>query len=974
MSAIYPIKRFELISLFLFSFFAGPTFAATATVICDKNDSASLFAARDMIAALQEKSYGITGLQEVNALSGGSVDLRFVFARKGLANVESALASENGSAVGPLKPQGYAYRLTTSGSRTTYWVIGADTVGVMYGGLDLAHSVRIGDLSGVTNLERNPYITRRGLMYSLALDARVPNYGAAGDVFSENIEVMWDMSFWKDFLDDLARYHINVIYLWPQNAFPVLVKVPEYPLVSLSDVKRPTIPFTGWCSGAGLTPPEMLSTARTVKTMTIDDKIAFWQKVMEYGRDRGVSFSMSTFNVHLYSMEGKYGFSTDKNDPETKDYFRKAARTMALTYPLLDGIGALDGEEMSPYTNDERWAWLFDTYGRGIMDAKAVQPGRKVKFMARAMATEDVASSIAAFSSFPDTFNISTRYATNVYTTTTPHSWDFIINAVPAGRKMWLELRNESFLAFRFGDYEFMRTFFKNMPVEKVFGMLWGSNGYMYGREFISTEPENPPQLMTRKMWYHFMLLGRLSYDPDIPSSVFKKTLAYRFPLVNSTSLFDAWTAGTSVISLVNRFHFSNIGTHDYKWYPEACMNQEVNKITSFINSRTVDANALMNIATYRDRFTGGQAMGSAVTPLQTAQQLKNHADAALRGVASMSPGIGRELRLTIGDIEAMAYLGYYYAEKILGATDKAIYDQNTSTYSANKTQAINHLKLAAAHWRRYAIAFSRQYKPQWLSRIGLGEKGANYIDVKNLFVTSLEDLKLAGGTEMDASSTPAAGGTVLQAETAQIQGSAVSSRLGSQAVVFSTAANGSIEWSFDGTQAGAGTYLLEFRYSIDSGTVASTLCINDVCADTTLSFWTTGGSWQTESRYVTLGSGTNTIKVILRTKAAVFIDNVNIVRQTASTVSRGAEKAKLIGCAINHRCLAADIFLNVASDVSLCIYDIKGRILRKKEATAVRAGYSRIAMDLGKLSRGIYTVKVSQGNSDWVKKIVVDR
>jgi hypothetical protein len=113
---------------------------------------------------------------------------------------------------------------------------------------------------------------------------------------------------------------------------------------------------------------------------------------------------------------------------------------------------------------------------------------------------------------------------------------------------------------------------------------------------------------------------------------------------------------------------------------------------------------------------------------------------------------------------------------------------------------------------------------------------------------------------------------------------------------------------------------------------------------------------------------------VVLRQKAAVFIDNVNIVRQVTSTVSRPAVKTGLVGCTITQRRLAADIFLNATARVSIGMYDIRGRLVQKAAAALHHAGYSRIVMDLGSISRGTYTVKVSYNNTVSVKKIVVDR
>ena len=63
------------------------------------------------------------------------------------------------------------------------------------------------------------------------------------------------------------------------------------------------------------------------------------------------------------------------------------------------------------------------------------------------------------------------------------------------------------------------------------------------------------------------------------------------------------------------------------------------------------------------------------MTPPQVAAELQGHAAAALKLVAGLRPVKNKELRLTLGDYEAMAHLGNYYAEKILGAAQLALYD-----------------------------------------------------------------------------------------------------------------------------------------------------------------------------------------------------------------------------------------------------------------------------------------------------------
>jgi hypothetical protein len=85
--------------------------------------------------------------------------------------------------------------------------------------------------------------------------------------------------------------------------------------------------------------------------------------------------------------------------------------------------------------------------------------------------------------------------------------------------------------------------------------------------------------------------------------------------------------------------------------------------------------------------------------------------------LAEMPETSEKELRLTLGDLAAMAHLGNYYAEKILGATDLAMFEKTGKPEL--QSSAIAHLDAALAHWKKYAATATTQYKPQLLTRIG---------------------------------------------------------------------------------------------------------------------------------------------------------------------------------------------------------------------------------------------------------------
>jgi hypothetical protein len=76
---------------------------------------------------------------------------------------------------------------------------------------------------------------------------------------------------------------------------------------------------------------------------------------------------------------------------------------------------------------------------------------------------------------------------------------------------------------------------------------------------------------------------------------------------------------------------------------------------------------------------------------------------------------MSKRLRLTLGDLEAMAHLGNYYASKILGAVQLHLFEKSRNKES--QQEAVSHLLEAQEHWQNYASVASKLYRPQLLAR-----------------------------------------------------------------------------------------------------------------------------------------------------------------------------------------------------------------------------------------------------------------
>jgi len=451
-------RRFHAASLLFCLLMASALHAASVTFCVEGRSPQAVFAAEDIQDALWTRGYGIrrSNLAKLDQVPEGT---RIVLGPRSSAVLIKMMQSDGARPIGTLKSEGYSIRVSSKGPRTTYWVVGGDAAGVMYGGLELAEVIRIDGLDGVEEVDRNPYMAMRGTKFNCPLDVRTPSYTDVCDAAQNNIIEMWSFDFWKDYIDSLARYRYNYISLWSLHPFPSLVKVPDYSDVALDDVKRSTVQWKEHYSlnGIGFDAPEIVNHTETLKKMTIEEKIDFWRRVMRYGKDRNVDFYFVTWNIFVNGTDGKYGITDDIDNETTVDYFRKSVKQMFLTYPDLKGIGLTTGENMHGAGFEQKEDWAFNTYARGVLDAAREQPGRKITFIHRQHQTgaRDIARKFAPLIENEDIeFIFSFKYAkAHVYSSTKqPYHPGFVKDITEEGglKTIWT-LRNDDVYYFRWG-------------------------------------------------------------------------------------------------------------------------------------------------------------------------------------------------------------------------------------------------------------------------------------------------------------------------------------------------------------------------------------------------------------------------------------------------------------------------------------------------------------------------------------------
>lgn len=663
----------------------------------DQDDAMQVFGVGDLKNALRQ-----TG----NRIVYSDADLHIVLSQYGLG----------------MGPQ--SFRIQKESDRAIRIVYG-DSVGAMYGAIELAEQISLGGgLAAVEEKARKPYILRRGLKFNIPLDARSPSYDDTGTSAHENIATMWEWDFWKRFLDNMIRNRYNVLTLWTNHPYPSIVKLPKYPGVNYDDVHVLKVPFNekGDRHGDKLDFLDPQHTRR-IKRISLDDKIAFWQKVFNYAEDHGIELHVIHWNIYTFGAEGKLGITDDGRNEKTKAYIRYCITEFLKTYPQIDGMGVAAGEHFN-LPRGEREKWLWQTFGQGIMDYHKTDPGRTINFIFRSLMSnaENILDAFKDYKAGP--FHTDHKYArARVHSTTTSPYLDVEYREGLEKIKVpcWLNVRNDDLFILRWGDPDYVREFWANVPRDMMrweAGYFMGPDGFVQGREFVykDTDSELSGQLEVDKHWYRFMMFGRLSYDLTLTRDYFEARLQQRFPQAHATLLYDTFQASSRIVPLVNRFWFR---INDYMFSPEGCISNKgfLTVDDTFFQYPPLRGSGILSVQAYAAAVLADKPF-DGMTPMEVADRLDGYARQTLKGVKSLRKQADgqEEMFAMLLDLEAMAYLGRYYADKIRGAAELAVYRQDSSRQQAHE-KAIQHLSNAVSAWEAYAKAATSQYRPQLFSR-----------------------------------------------------------------------------------------------------------------------------------------------------------------------------------------------------------------------------------------------------------------
>ncbi len=675
-------------------FIAAPAvvLAETIGVFFDPNVEQIKFAAGDVKAALEKHKFTVRMLP-VNSLKASYADKKIVIALASNAAATAVLALQGGGKAAKPGEQAFALR-TTETPQKSYWALGGDANGAMYGGLQLAENIAFNKFTDTYDTDESPAILKRGIKLNLPLDKESRTYGRSKVSGANNaIHNAWDMSFWKTWFDEMARNRYNVLSIWSNHPFTSMIKMPEYPDVAIRDVTD----FDG-----------------KKRAMSIDAKIEFWRKVMAYAKSRAFDFYLVNWNIWTDGASGKHGITDDKKEAATSKatiaYMRKCMTRLLETYPDLDGFGVTQGEHMSENDKDNS-GFLANTFGLGMADYARRNPKRKLVFIHRWHMADftEIKENFSELMKLSNVrFELSFKYSlAHMYSAALPQRMrDTHVEALRDNKlRSWLTVRNDDFYYHNWGDPGFARSYVNGM-IDKgdwFIGYYMGSDGYSPTRTFFSKDSVTQGLLEVQRQWYMFMLWGRISYNPMIADAVFRNHMALRYPQVAADQLFTAWSKSSRGLPKVGDMITGTLGRDD-QWWPEACQSDDgFLTVADFGNAKANKGSALSSI----DESASGR-FGDKKSTYAVADEIETDAVSALSIVNTMSAGPNAELGVTLGNIKAMSYLTVYYAYKIRGATRLKAND---------KEKAKNAVGTAYCWWMKYSNLMDSMYHGMTMAR-----------------------------------------------------------------------------------------------------------------------------------------------------------------------------------------------------------------------------------------------------------------
>lgn len=597
-----------------------------------------------------------------------------------------------------LPPEGF--RIKRKADRIQ--VDGGNATGVMYGALDLAETIRYHGLDAVCEKQEEPFLKFRGVKFNLPYEPY-----ADGDLFRKNKEILMTVDFWRDYIDFLARNRYNCLSLWSENPFEMMFRLSKYP---------DTTPYSD----------EELTRFKDV-----------YRFIFRHAKDRGIETFLFTWNVRItpaitrgLGLPAELAGEEDPNDKQRgrravrlrqsseliKDYFREAVKTLLMTYPDLTGLGTSNSESLLG-TPAECEQWVTETYLQALNEVNA-----NVPFIHRTnMSNGTIAQEMFLEHYHGDRKYISWKYSNaHMYSHPNPQfetlfdAWGKIdLSKV----RVLYTVRNDDFHNLRGCNPAYIAEYVRGMKKPYVDGFYWGADGYLWARNFQHRPNLHlaDTQYSFEKDWDQFAMIGRLSYNPDLPETLWEDQYAFRYG-ENGKAVMRGLSAAVDTICAVNRLIWLN---YDYQWHPESLLSVNgFRSILDFMESAAMPGIGTFGMKEYLDQLKKGTRI-EGETPVMIFDRIGKNLkiiESSVAEVEAQTPCPAGELACVLLDLKAWNALGHYYLCKLQAALELLCYED--SGEEKKKDAAVVLLKDALGFWKELSEIGARHFIPYKMGRV----------------------------------------------------------------------------------------------------------------------------------------------------------------------------------------------------------------------------------------------------------------
>ncbi len=569
--------------------------------------------------------------------------------------------------------------------------------GVMYALLELAEIVALEGFDKITDRDGEPFLEKRGVKFNWPFEP----YGL-GDAFDKNRQTVFDLEFWRDYIDFLAENRYNLLTIWSMNPFEMMFRIPKYP---------DTTPYSD---------------------VELERMRAVFDFIFTHAKARGISTYIITWNLRITPAiarglglpEQVAGNHEDKTrqalrqyDPLIRDYFREAIKTLVRTYPALTGLGTSNSEELVG-TADQTEEWVADTYLEAIQELNIPLP-----FIHRTNMSNGRVAQELFLKNYPgDDKLISWKYS-NAHMYSHPHpQFETLMGAWEAmdvsKTKVIYTVRNDDFQTLRGADPAFVAEYIRGMKRDYVAGFYWGADGYVWARDF-----QHMPHVHMdwkydfERHFLQFATLGRLGYNPDLPREHWLRVCAAHYGHRCAEPVLSGLEAGARTISALSRLHWVN---YDYQWHPESLLNTfGFQSAFAFMRTPSMPGSGTVSVKDTAQRMISGICDGAEDAQAVVAQ-IRRQAQLLDACVQQLDAAIEPEYRAgdlacVLEDLHAWGCFAQYCSKKIDAALALELFCRTGDIN--RKFYAVKQLESALDDWQALSEIWAGHYMPYQMGR-----------------------------------------------------------------------------------------------------------------------------------------------------------------------------------------------------------------------------------------------------------------